>query len=137
MRDAEATARRLAELKELGVRLAIDDFGTGYSSLGLPAPVPGRRAEDRPLVHQRDRRVQAVSGADSHARAAGKTSHLETLAEGIEEQTQLRTLQREHCDLGQGFLFARPLEVPAIEEFLDTDGEHASPGVRSHSSATS
>ena len=33
MRNAEETARRLAALKALGVRIAIDDFGTGYSSL--------------------------------------------------------------------------------------------------------
>jgi EAL domain-containing protein (putative c-di-GMP-specific phosphodiesterase class I) len=33
MRDADATARRLIALKELGVSVAIDDFGTGYSSL--------------------------------------------------------------------------------------------------------
>ena len=48
----------------------------------------------------------------------GKTLDLETVAEGIEDQVQLQRLQREHCDTGQGFLFARPLEVEAMEEFL-------------------
>ena len=51
MRDADADVRRLA-IKELGVRIAIDDFGAGYSSLGYLQQLPGRRAEDRPLVHR-------------------------------------------------------------------------------------
>ena len=48
----------------------------------------------------------------------GKTLDIETLAEGIEEPAQLEALQREHCDHGQGFLFARPLPAVAVEEFL-------------------
>ena len=48
----------------------------------------------------------------------GKTLGLETLAEGIEEPAQLETLQREHCDHGQGFLFSRPLDPEAVENFL-------------------
>jgi sensor c-di-GMP phosphodiesterase-like protein len=50
----------------------------------------------------------------------GKTLHIETLAEGIEDQVQLETLQREHCDHGQGFLFSRPLDTEAVEAFLQT-----------------
>jgi EAL domain-containing protein (putative c-di-GMP-specific phosphodiesterase class I) len=46
---------------------------------------------------------------------------IETLAEGIEEQSQLETLQREHCDHGQGFLFSRPLDVDAVERFLNAE----------------
>jgi EAL domain-containing protein (putative c-di-GMP-specific phosphodiesterase class I) len=48
----------------------------------------------------------------------GKTLNIETLAEGIEEPAQLRAVQREHCDQGQGFLFARPLSANAVEELL-------------------
>ena len=33
MEDAEASARLLGELRQLGISIAIDDFGTGYSSL--------------------------------------------------------------------------------------------------------
>ncbi len=137
MRDAHATARRLCELKELGVRLAIDDFGTGYSSLAYLRQFPVDALKiDRSFISEIAGSKQSTALIHTLVQL-GKTLHLETLAEGIEEQTQLRTLQREHCDLGQGFLFARPLEVPAIEEFLDTEGEQAGPGVRSHSSATS
>ena len=52
----------------------------------------------------------------------GKALNLDTLAEGIEEPAQLKALQRELCDQGQGFLFARPLSPTAVEEFLGAAG---------------
>jgi EAL domain-containing protein (putative c-di-GMP-specific phosphodiesterase class I) len=58
----------------------------------------------------------------------GKTLGLETLAEGIEEQAQLERLQREHCDTGQGFLLARPLELEAMEQFLGLSDARARTG---------
>jgi diguanylate cyclase (GGDEF)-like protein len=118
MRDAEAAARRCHALKALGVRLAVDDFGTGYSSLAYLRQFPVDALKiDRSFISG-----IAASG-DSKALIhtlvqLGKTLGLETLGEGIEERAQLRELQREKCDSGQGFLFARPLEVDAIEELL-------------------
>ncbi len=50
----------------------------------------------------------------------GKALSIETLAEGIERHQELELLQEENCDSGQGYLFARPLEAPAAEEFLRT-----------------
>jgi EAL domain-containing protein (putative c-di-GMP-specific phosphodiesterase class I) len=48
----------------------------------------------------------------------GKSLAIETLAEGIEQSRELSLLREEHCDSGQGFLFARPLEVDACGPFL-------------------
>jgi EAL domain-containing protein (putative c-di-GMP-specific phosphodiesterase class I) len=48
----------------------------------------------------------------------GKALHLETLAEGIEESGQLTQLQAESCDVGQGFLFARPLPADEVAVFF-------------------
>lgn len=120
MRDAEAAARKLRALKTLGVRIAVDDFGTGYSSLAYLRQFPVDALKiDRSFISG-----IAASG-DSKALIhtlvqLGKALGLETLGEGIEEQAQLRNLQHEHCDLGQGFLFARPLEPAAIDELLDS-----------------
>ena len=50
--------------------------------------------------------------------SAGLGPTVATLGEGIEDQLQLRNLQDEDCDSGQGFLFARPLEPGAIDELL-------------------
>jgi sensor c-di-GMP phosphodiesterase-like protein len=53
----------------------------------------------------------------------GKTPGLETLGEGIEDWAQLDSLGHERCDFGQGFLFARPLQVAAIEEMFEQPDE--------------
>ena len=118
MRDAEAAACTLHALKALGVRIAIDDFGTGYSSLAYLRQFP----VDALKI---DRSFISGIAASSESKALihtlvqlGKTLGLETLGEGIEERSQLRQLQREHCDSGQGFLFARPLEPDAVAELL-------------------
>ena len=63
----------------------------------------------------------------------GKTLHLKTLAEGIESNAQLTELQDQQCDHGQGFLYARPLDAPAIDQFLNAnavDDEPAPPRSR-------
>ncbi|MEP6624933.1 MAG: EAL domain-containing protein, partial [Acidimicrobiia bacterium] len=118
MRDPDATARRLAAIRDLGTRVAIDDFGTGYSSLAYIRQFPLDVLKiDRSFV-------SAMAGsdqADALVRALvqlGKSLGLETLAEGIEEVDQFDALQRQECDSGQGFLLARPLEPEALESFL-------------------
>ena len=119
MHDMSLAAERLAALKTLGVQIAIDDFGTGYSSLAYLRQFP----VDVLKIDQ-----SFISGtADSKGSTAlihtlvqlGKTLGLKTLGEGIEDTTQLHTLQRARCDLGQGHYFAEPLPVEAIEQFFD------------------
>jgi diguanylate cyclase (GGDEF)-like protein len=127
MRDAEATALRLEELKQLGVRIAIDDFGTGYSSLAYLRQFPVDALKiDRTFI----RGIAASEEATVLVRTLvqlGKALQIETLAEGIEDQVQLKTLQREHCDQGQGFLFSRPLDIDGIEAFLKAGDSSAQP----------
>ncbi len=50
----------------------------------------------------------------------GKQLGLKTLAEGIEQHEQFWQLQDEHCDSGQGFIFARPLAADDVEGFLES-----------------
>jgi diguanylate cyclase (GGDEF)-like protein len=119
MHDAESAAERLKQLKALGVRIAIDDFGTGYSSLAYLRQFP----VDTLKI---DRSFISAIAASPESKAIvhtlvqlGKTLGLKTLGEGIEDQAQLQHLQRENCDSGQGFLFARPLEPEAIDAMLE------------------
>jgi diguanylate cyclase (GGDEF)-like protein len=120
MRDPEAAAKRLGLLKELGVRIAIDDFGTGYSSLAYLRRFPADALKiDRSFIAGMATSKQ--SGALLNTLVAlGKALEIETLAEGIEDPSQLSALQRQQCDHGQGFLFSRPLDVEAMEDFMDT-----------------
>ena len=112
IQDTEATMATLRELKALGIRLAIDDFGTGYSSLSYVRQFPIDILKiDRSFV------ASMADGPDETALMhsilqLSETLHLETVAEGIEDAGQLAELQTLGADLGQGFLFAKPLQRP-------------------------
>ncbi len=118
MRDTDQTIRRLSAIKALGVRIAIDDFGTGYSSLThvQKFPVDSLKIDRSFIAGLKDNRE---GEALIHTLVQlGKALSIETVAEGIEMQRELSLLQGERCDSGQGFLFAKPLDLPATEAFL-------------------
>ena len=108
VQDAPVAASRLHELRALGVRLAIDDFGTGYSSLSYLRQFPVDILKiDRSFINtitDREKIPAIVRGLLD----LGRTLQLETVAEGIESDAQL----------GQGYLFARPLPAHAAERLL-------------------
>ncbi len=83
-------------------------------------------AQDRSLVHLRLAAIPRSKALIPHLVQLGKTLGIETLGEGIEARAKLRELQSERCDLGQGFLFARPLEASAIEELLERSPANSS-----------
>ncbi|MBN9622770.1 MAG: EAL domain-containing protein, partial [Actinobacteria bacterium] len=98
MRDAEATARRLEEIKRLGVRIAIDDFGTGYSSLGHLQRFPVDALKiDRSFISGLGDSRESETLVQSLVQL-GKALSIETFAEGIEQLHELSLLQREACD---------------------------------------
>ncbi len=118
MHDVEQTLATLTALKALGVRLAIDDFGTGYSSLSQLQRFPVDVLKiDKSFV-------DGVAHGPTEAALArtvvalGSTLHLRTVAEGIEHPEQHAVLQRLGCDVGQGFLFARPMAADAVATLL-------------------
>jgi len=118
MRSPEQTARRLHAIKELGVRIAIDDFGTGYSSFAHLQRFPVDSLKiDRSFISQLSENPEGETLLRTLVQL-GKALSIETLAEGIELPNHLSLLQEENCDSGQGYLFARPLEVSAAESFL-------------------
>jgi diguanylate cyclase (GGDEF)-like protein len=119
MRNTEETATRLRALKDLGVRIAIDDFGTGYSSLAHIQRFPVDALKiDRSFISQLADNPEGETLIRTLVQL-GKALSIETLAEGIEREHELSLLQAEQCDSGQGYLYARPLEVDAAEEFLN------------------
>ncbi|MGI8803202.1 MAG: putative bifunctional diguanylate cyclase/phosphodiesterase [Solirubrobacteraceae bacterium] len=121
MNDTEAAIARLRELKALGVRLAIDDFGTGYSSLSYLKHLPVDIVKiDKEFVDDIAHGPQEAAVAGTIV-ALSETLHLKTVAEGIEDADQLRTLRRLGCDYGQGYLFARPLPVAETGVLLRGD----------------
>ena len=129
MRNIEETARRLVAVKQLGVRIAIDDFGTGYSSLAHLQRFPVDALKiDRSFISG----LQDNQEGETLIRTLvqlGKSLSIETFAEGIEQQQELSLLRGEDCDNGQGFLFARPLNVAATEKFLKDWAQNTTPAL--------
>jgi EAL domain-containing protein (putative c-di-GMP-specific phosphodiesterase class I) len=121
MQNTETNLERFRELKGLGVRLAIDDFGMGYSSLSYLHRFPIDILKiDRAFVS----RLTEHDGGPELARAVvmlATTLGLETVAEGIENESQVATLLNLGCVAGQGFLFARSstLDTVARTPFMD------------------
>jgi EAL domain-containing protein (putative c-di-GMP-specific phosphodiesterase class I) len=128
MHDVEAIIPRLEALKELGVHLAIDDFGTGYSSLAYLRQFPMDILKiDRSFVSGIVDTKEAAALVHTLVQL-GKALGLETIAEGVENHEQRRQLIAEKVDTGQGFLFARPLDVKAVDRLLaDWEGESEVP----------
>jgi diguanylate cyclase (GGDEF)-like protein len=133
MRNIEETARRLTEIKQLGVRIAIDDFGTGYSSLAHLQRFPVDALKiDRSFISGLKHNQEGETLIHTLVQL-GKALSIETFAEGIEQHHELSLLKDENCDSGQGFLFARPLDVAATETFLQNWTDHVTPASRQSS----
>jgi EAL domain-containing protein (putative c-di-GMP-specific phosphodiesterase class I) len=117
MHDAEEAILRLRQLKGLGVKIAIDDFGTGYSSLAYLRQFPVDTIKiDRSFVSSAN---DAQGRALLHAVVQlGRSMGLETVAEGIGHETELRMLQAEGCATGQGFLLGQPMGKDALWDYL-------------------
>ena len=102
------------------MRIAIDDFGTGYSSLAHLQRFPVDALKiDRSFISGLSNNQEGETLLHTLVQL-GKALSIETFAEGIEKQQELALLKDEHCDSGQGFLFARPLDVADTEAFLQT-----------------
>ena len=118
MHDVDRTVGVLHRLRGLGVRVAIDDFGTGYSSLAVLRHLPIDELKiDKAFVDDVGGTVDdsmLVSTVIDLAKGLG----LDTVAEGIEHESQVDRLREMECPLGQGYFFARPLPAQAAGALL-------------------
>jgi EAL domain-containing protein (putative c-di-GMP-specific phosphodiesterase class I) len=116
-RSGMATAQ-LSVLAAAGIRLAIDDFGTGYSSLSYLEDVPASVVKiDQSFI----RKLDTADGDDTLVRSMiGLFQDLgfRVVAEGVETEGVLQKLRSMKCDEAQGFLFSRPAETPAFEDWV-------------------
>ncbi len=114
--EVEASNGKLAELRELGIRIAIDDFGTGYCSLSYLQRFPIDIVKiDRRFVEELGEEKKSSTLASmilQMTSALGVTS----VAEGIENRAQLHVLRTLGCDVGQGYLLSRPLEAADLAQ---------------------
>ncbi|MGB6056061.1 MAG: EAL domain-containing protein [Burkholderiaceae bacterium] len=120
MRDLDACARMLEDIRELGVSLSIDDFGTGYSSLAYLKRLPINalkidKSFVRDIPHDTDD-AAIVSATIAMAHSMG----LRVVAEGVTSYEQRRFLEACRCDEIQGYLLCQPLPADELALFLRT-----------------
>jgi diguanylate cyclase (GGDEF)-like protein len=123
MQDAATTISTMQQLKAVGVVLALDDFGTGYSSLSQLKGLPLANLKvDQSFVRglPADRDDLAICTA---VIAMGQALGLKVIAEGVETAEQLAVLRSLGCDVGQGYLFARPMPAAQFVEFVQRHGD--------------
>ena len=109
----------LWDLKRIGIKVSIDDFGTGYSSLSIVQRLPlnvlkiGQSFISN-LGSQREN--------DQITQSIIEMAHrldFSVIAEGVETEEQLRFLKKHQCDMIQGFLFSKPIQVPNFTALLE------------------
>ncbi len=121
MADPQRSSLVLSELKALGVHISIDDFGTGYSSLSRLQAFPVDTLKvDQSFISKIDtdpatRKIVRIIIMLAH------TLGLKVVAEGAQTAKQVNLLKQLHCELVQGFFFARPGDHTAAHALLSKD----------------
>ena len=112
--DNDTPLNTLNTLRARGVQISIDDFGTGYSSLSRLSKLAFDKIKiDKSFVHSLSDQDDALTIIKLITGMA-KSLNMKAVAEGVETQEQLESLQALGCDLAQGYLFGKP--QPGIDD---------------------
>lgn len=116
---AENVSVALKTLSDAGITIALDDFGTGYASLTHLKQFPVDALKiDQSFVS----RLTMVDCEDSAIIGAvielARSLSITTVAEGVETETQAAHLIAKGCDMGQGYLFSRPMAAEQVAPFF-------------------
>jgi diguanylate cyclase (GGDEF)-like protein len=121
IKNPEAAATILNQLRMRGFQICLDDFGTGYSSLSYLQAFPFQVLKiDRSFV----RPLGGTSESEDKSLIAksivnlGNTLGLSIVAEGVEQWEQVAHLKSLNCPYGQGYLFSQPMNIEDATEFL-------------------
>ena len=116
--NMEVATQTLLEIKSRNIKLSMDDFGTGYSSLSYLHRFPVDFLKiDRSFVQD----IQVNKGNYAIVKAIVTLAHvldMEVIAEGIEDTYQVNQLKLLKCEYGQGYYFAKPLNIQQAEELI-------------------
>src|SRR2546425_10886800 len=118
MHDVAESIRKLAALRDFGLRISLDDFGTGFSSLAYLSRLPLDTLKiDRGFVQGMTENPHDTSIVGTIISLA-QALRLKVVAEGVETEQQAQLLRLLRCDQAQGFLFSRPVPAEDIEALL-------------------
>jgi diguanylate cyclase (GGDEF)-like protein len=118
LEDSKPTTDMLQKLKQLGLIFSVDDFGTGYSSLSYLHRFP------IDILKIDKSFIQSLQlGSDNEALvkaiiAMAQCLNLRVIAEGVETEQQLQFLQKQGCDMVQGYYFSRPVSATKFESLI-------------------
>lgn len=119
MHNLREASEVLQELKTKGVHISVDDFGTGYSSLSYLKHLPIDYLKiDKSFITD----ISEDGMDEGIVRAIiemGRHMNIGVIAEGIEDEEQLRLLRKLHCSMGQGYLFSKPLTAEKARRLLE------------------
>ena len=119
--DPDKAIATMQALDDLGVVLALDDFGTGYSSLSYLRKLPLKILKiDRSFVSGIGLNLADEAIVEATL-ALAKSLKMTCIAEGVENEVQLKFLGNKHCHLIQGYLYSKPVTSDKIEQYLHTD----------------
>ena len=116
LQDADKVIEKMHALCAMGLSFSIDDFGTGYSSLSYLQRLPLRELKiDKSFVND----VATNPTSEAIVRtivALGQSMGIHVLAEGVETDAQRARLAAMGCERIQGYLFAKPMGLDALEQ---------------------
>lgn len=118
MNSIHKTKSTLEKLQDMRISISLDDFGTGYSSLSYLRQLPIDILKiDRTFINdilKSDRNVEIIGSIID----LSHNLDIAVIAEGIEEEIQLRHLRKLKCDYVQGYLMSKPLNLEDLEQFI-------------------
>ncbi len=129
---------KVTQLHDFGIKISLDDFGTGYSTLNrlMKLPVSELKIDRSFTQSDEDTHRAIVPGIIRLARDSG----LGVVAEGIETPEQWAAMKSDGVDLGQGYLFSRPVGADLIPDVVrasedlaghNSGGSHSASGLDS------
>lgn len=124
MEDSVSTVRCLHDLKSLGLKISVDDFGTGYSSLSYLKDFPVDTLKiDKSFVTGMELSQSQLAIVKAII-VLGHSLNLRVVAEGVENDSQLKLLRQIGCDMVQGYLISKPLCAEEMQRLLEQQTMH-------------
>ncbi|MEG0074639.1 MAG: EAL domain-containing protein [Eubacterium sp.] len=124
--NVEYLSKIIAKIHEAGFGCSMDDFGSGYSSLNLIQDIPVDTIKlDKVFFKTNPKDMDRTESVVGSIISMTKKLSMETVAEGIEERSQVEMLKRLNCDYIQGYYFAKPMPIEDFEKLAFAEEDHS------------
>lgn len=111
----------IEELRILGIRISMDDFGSGYSSLNALNDLKIDLLKIDKIFMRDDNLKESDKTIIRFIIDMAKTLSMKVVCEGVETEAQRSFLNEAGCDIHQGYLYSKPVEIASFNEFIDNE----------------